>query len=149
MDNNKKAVPYSFTFATPITNPAIEPQVDSRSYTDRMFEDFDIISGERTLLPVRAQDGSTIKTLGAVQAQQDTIPLLLNVGSKVPEYTAVNGLKQGEHVLILGGMRQGKAGQGRICLPLSEVPDFCERLLALAEAANQQLPELIKQIATK
>lgn len=116
-----------------------EAKPDTRSYVDRMFVDFDPNTGKVSTLPVQTQDGSKISKVSDAMISPNSIPVIVNVGKSVEDYTELNGMPKGETVIVVGGVRQGKSGQGRINIPLSQVDSFCENLKALAEAVKTDL----------
>lgn len=135
---------FQLSIAEPVIKAEVKP--DTRSYVERMFNDFDTNSGEQTPLPIRAQDASKVSKISDLIIEPNSIPLILSMGSEVEDYSETNNMKKGENLLIIGGVRQGKAGLGKIMIPISEVNKFCEHVQAIAAAATAKLPELLVQM---
>lgn len=135
---------FNFSFADPsIPSENAPAKPDTRSWTERMFADHDPVSGEAKMLPVKAQDCSQVSKIGDVKTGSNCLPVLLNFGGDVETY---KGPLNEEHVLVLGGSRVGKAGQGRIYIPLSQVDVFVEKVLALRDAVEGEVPKLLESI---
>lgn len=122
---------------------------DTRRFVDRMFEDFNPTTGQRTPLEVRATYAGKENKLSEVEVEPNSIPLLLNFAGDVEDFSETNGLDKGENILIIGGIRQGKAGLGsRLFLPVSQAKDFCDRIMSIVEASEGEIPKLLETAKT-
>lgn len=130
---------FKFGFTTP-TNPNATDKPDTRDWVESMFFDHEPTTGNHQALQIKAQDASKLSRLGDIKTETNCIPLLLRFGAAVDEY---NGKLKGEDVLVLGGARSGKAGQGKLYIPLSQVEGFVDNIKALTEAVEAELPKLL------
>ena len=115
---------------------------DTRNWVDRMFQDFNPETGESQQLSVIAHDCAEDASLGAVSTVPNSISLLVDFAANVD---TANMLK-GEHILVLGGNRPGRAGQGRFWVPTSQLEKMIDYLQALKKYTDEQLPSTVEQI---
>ena len=98
-------------FSPSVASPAkarITKHKDPRSWTDKMFQEFNGESGEAEAINVDIIDCADNSTLGSVNLGNDNISILMDFADNV-ETTA---MLKGEDVIVLGGNRAGRGGQG-------------------------------------
>jgi len=104
---------------------------DCRTRVERMFFDWDYMTGKKIPLPIRVEDCSYGDHKSFEVEMQDCIGVLLNFKGKVAEF---NGPTKGRDFLLLGGCRQGRGALGGFMVPLDEVGRFNELTMMVLEA---------------
>lgn len=124
---------------------SLDPQVatnenDTRSWVDRMFTDWS--ANGKVPLEVVAHDCIDNQNLSSVTPIPNTISLLVDMAASTSSKLQLKG----EHVLVIGGNRPARSGQGRVWVPASQLGDFIEYLQALKAHLDQELPGLVEQV---
>lgn len=114
----------------PAQGPAPERKVDTRTLIEKMFFDFDTVSGKKVPLNVVPMTGDD-----DYKRVQDAIPLM-RAYKKDDE--AYEGPLKGKDVLVFGGRRRGRAGTGvELLLAVDDVAGFCALVQEVAKVARK------------
>lgn len=115
---------------------------DPRSWTDKMFQDFNRETGEAEAISVNIIDCAENSTLGSVNVGNDNIAILVDFAANVD----TTAMLKNEDVVVLGGNRAGRGGQGRLYVPVSQFQQFLQHCAALYESINEELPRLRDEV---
>jgi len=132
---------FDFTFVTPSDEKHENEIIEESKWTERMFSDKKFANDQEKMLPIQLVNASQMSKLSDAAGLRDCLPVLMNFGGGVERFKGINGIRKGQDILLLGGCRAGKGGQGRLWVPLEEVSDFCDRIAGLAAAVEAKLPE--------
>lgn len=116
---------------------------DNRTWVDRMFADYD--DGQIKPLDMVAHDCAQISGLGKVDVIPDSISILVDFGSGLEGF---NQLKA-EHIVVLGGNRVGRGGQGRLYVPYSQFTQFMDYLNSLKQQLDANLENLVQRVRSE
>jgi len=111
---------------------------DTRDWTDKMFQDFNVETGAVEAINVNIIDCAGQSTLGHVNVGNDNISILVDFANDVD----TSAMLKNEDIIVLGGNRAGRGGQGRLYVPVSQFEKFLQHCAALYESISNQLPEL-------
>ena len=118
--------------------------VDPRNWVAKMFLNFDPTDNTTSGLEVITHDCHDEPNLGQINYEPNSITLLLDFG------TGVDGCShslRGEDVIVLGGNRSGKAGQGRLWVPVSQFRQFLANSQSLLDYLEAEIPKLKAEVA--
>lgn len=143
--NSESGISFTSVVGNRRTEPEREQVIDPRNWIDRMFLEFNETNCQTTGLEVVSHDCRDTVNLGKINYEADSITLLLDFGTGVG---GSNHSLRGEDIVVLGGNRAGRAGQGRLWVPVSQFRQFLRNSNALLDYIETELPRLKAEAAT-